>query len=127
MGAYAVGTHAPTEINGALDLAVDADRNGYAEPWATRGADVVAAHAGIVKVELNVWPAGNYVSVEGADGWRSGYSHLQSVSVRTGDQVVAGQKLGVIGNTGQAGGPHLKIQVWQNDKNIDPTGLLSCQ
>lgn len=124
---YGTGTHVPTGISGAIDLAVDFDGNGLAEPSSTRGAIVVAAHAGIVKVDLGTWPAGNHIWVEGSDGWRSGYSHLQVVSVKTGDTVVAGQQLGVVGNTGRAGGPHLEIQVWRNGQNIDPTSMLPCR
>ncbi len=124
---YGVGTHAPAGVNGAIDLAVDGDGNGYAEPDSTRGAIIVATHAGSVKVELNTWPAGNHVWVDGSDGWRTGYSHLLTIYVKTGDTVTAGQPLGVIGNTGLAGGPHLDIQVWRDGRNVDPTGMLKCR
>ena len=123
---YSGGSHSPTSLNGALDLAVDGDGNGYAEPGATRGAIIVAAHAGVVTVSYNTWPAGNHIWLDGADGWRSGYSHLQEISVKTGDRVVGGQPIGVVGNTGFAAGPHLEIQVWQDGKNVDPSDMLEC-
>jgi len=124
---YGDGTNVPAALHGAIDLAVDADGNGLAEPGTTRGATVVAAHAGTVKVSLNSWPEGNHVWVEGSDGWRSGYAHLQTVVVQTGDVVTSGQPLGAVGNTGRAGGPHLDIQVWHEGRNVDPTGLLDCR
>ena len=123
---YGQGSNGPVEQAGAIDLAVDGDGNGIAEPAATRGASIVAAHAGVVAVTLGTFPAGNYVTVAGPDGWRSVYSHLAAVHVKTGDVVSAGQPLGLIGNTGKAAGPHLDIQIWHEDTNVEPGGLLSC-
>lgn len=123
---YDIGTHAPAAVNGAIDLAVDGDGDGYAEPGATRGATIAAAHAGTVGVSLNSWPAGNHIWLDGADGWRSGYAHLLTVYVKDGDRVAAGQPLGLIGNTGRAGGPHLEIQVWKDGGNVDPTAMFNC-
>lgn len=124
---YGVGTHTPTNVNGAVDLAVDGDGNGLAETGTTWGSTIVAAHAGVVEVALNTWPAGNQIWVDGGDGWRSGYSHLATVYVRSGERVAAGQPLGLIGNTGYAAGPHLDIQVWRSGRNVDPTDLLRCR
>ena len=59
--------------------------------------------------------SGNYAVVEydRADGakWRVSYCHLDSVAVKQGDVVNAGQKLGVSGNTGNSTGPHLHLTV----------------
>ena len=123
---YGQGSNGPVAQAGAVDLAVDGDGNGVAEPGATRGASIVAAHGGVVAVTLGTFPAGNYVTIAGPDGWRSVYSHLEAVHVKTGDIVAAGQSIGVIGNTGKAAGPHLDIQIWHEDTNVDPGGLLNC-
>lgn len=59
--------------------------------------------------------SGRYVTVEydRADGskWRVSYCHLDSVSVKKGDVVDAGTKLGVSGNTGNSTAPHLHLTV----------------
>ena len=123
---YGQGSNRPIAEAGAIDLAVDGDGNGIAEPGATRGATIVAAHGGVAAVTLGAFPLGNHVTVAGDNGWRSVYSHLQAVHVKTGDVVSAGQPLGVIGNTGKAAGPHLDIQIWHENQNVDPSGLLSC-
>jgi murein DD-endopeptidase MepM/ murein hydrolase activator NlpD len=116
---YGVGTHAPAAQWGALDLAVVGDT--------TAGATVVATHSGYVRVALNTWPAGNYVAVASETGWRTGYSHLQTVLVNTGDFVEAGTPIGTIGSTGYSTGPHLHYDTWLDDVNVDPSPVLSCQ
>lgn len=126
MADYKAGTHEPVSTNGALDLAIDANGDGLAEPWASRNAAVLATHDGIAKVSLDSWPNGNYVEVEGSEGWRTGYAHLQSVDVKNGERIKTGQRIGSIGATGQAGGPHLDYKVWHNNVNTDPTQMLDC-
>lgn len=115
---YAVGTHAPAAQWGALDLAV---RDG-----ATAGAAIVATHAGKVTVTLNSWPGGNFVSVSSDAGWRTGYAHLQTVFVQTGDVIEAGTPLGTAGSTGYATGPHLHYETWRDGMNVDPAPVLFC-
>lgn len=115
---YGVGTHAPAAQWGALDLAVAGGP--------TEGTTVVATHSGKVRVALNTWPAGNYVSVSSNTGWRTGYSHLQTVLVNDGDYVEAGTPIGTIGSTGYSTGPHLHYDTWLDGVNLDPAPVLSC-
>jgi murein DD-endopeptidase MepM/ murein hydrolase activator NlpD len=124
---YGVGSHAPTNIWGAIDLAVDGDGDGYADPGVSWYAPVVATHNGTVQVDLNSYPAGNHVWVNNRDSaWRTGYSHLSIVTVISGQYVRAGEVIGMIGNTGDSSGPHLDYQVWEGGTNVDPTGLVGC-
>lgn len=118
---YGVGSHAPAAMWGAIDLAPAGG------PAAAQGAIVVAAHAGTVEVSLNTWPAGNHIWVDGTDGWRTGYSHLESVVIQGGQYVEAGQAIGILGSTGAAVGPHLDFQVWHNGVNVDPTPFVRCK
>ncbi|WP_028459396.1 peptidoglycan DD-metalloendopeptidase family protein [Chloroflexus sp. Y-396-1] len=124
---YGVGSHTPTAIWGAIDLAVDGNGDGIAEPEASWYAPVVATHDGKVRVTLDSYPAGHHVWVLAADGiWRTGYSHLAIVTVIDGQQVRAGDVIGLMGSTGFASGPHLDYQVWRGEVNIDPTTLVGC-
>lgn len=123
---YGVGTHAPADIWGAVDLAVDSNGDGWAEPDATRNALVVATIGGTVQVNLDSWPGGNHVWIEDAgSGWATGYAHLAVVFVGSGQQVTPGTILGMVGSTGMSSGPHLDYQVWHGGVNIDPTNLVS--
>jgi murein DD-endopeptidase MepM/ murein hydrolase activator NlpD len=124
---YGVGSHAPAETWGAVDLAVDGNGDGYAEPGASWYAPVVATHDGIVTASLDSYPAGNHVWVnEPAGVWRSGYAHLAIVTVASGQFVRAGEQIGMIGSSGVSSGPHLDYQVWRGGTNIDPTSLVGC-
>lgn len=124
---YGVGSHAPAAIWGAVDLAVDGDGDGYAEPGASWYAPVVATHDGNVRVTLDSYPGGNHVWVMEPGGvWRTGYAHLALVMVTSGQFVRAGEVIGLLGNTGLASGPHLDYQVWRGDTNLDPTWLVGC-
>ena len=64
------------------------------------------------------WEWGNYVSVIQDDGYFVYYCHLKSRSVRSGDVVKAGDKLGVMGNTGKSYGAHLHLET-----RIDATAI----
>jgi flagellum-specific peptidoglycan hydrolase FlgJ len=88
----------------------------------------------VVKVG-NDKTSGNFAVVEydRSDGakWRVSYCHLDSVAVRQGDVVNAGQKLGVSGNTGNSTGPHLHLTVRHQAagstefKTVDPLNYLA--
>ncbi|MGC8800170.1 MAG: peptidase M23 [Chloroflexus aggregans] len=124
---YGIGSHTPVQVWGAIDLAVDGNGDGFAEPGSSWYTPVIATHPGKVKVTLNSYPAGNHVWVVAPDGtWRTGYSHLAVVMVIDGQQVQAGEVIGLMGDTGVTSGPHLDYQVWRGDTNIDPTPLVGC-
>lgn len=76
---------------------------------------------------------GNYILVLHADGYYAYYAHIRkhSAMVRVGDSVQAGERIALVGSSGNSTDPHLHFEVWQhlgNDKyvNIDPfTGPCS--
>jgi hypothetical protein len=120
---YGVGTHAPANVWGAIDLALDGNGDGLADPHGTLGKPVYATHSGIVKVTLNSYPAGNHVWVVNEE-YRTGYAHLLDVLVQTGQEVRRGTQIGTVGSTGMSSGPHLDYQVWQKQNgnwiNVNP-------
>lgn len=124
---YGIGTHAPAAIWGAVDLAVDSNGDGYAEPSATIGAPVVALHGGIAKVVPNNWLAGNYVRItDDLNGWATAYAHLDALNITQEQRVEPGMIIGWVGTTGYSSGPHLHYEVYQNDININPLSILEC-
>jgi len=120
---YGVGTHAPAEVWGAIDLALDGDGDGRADPAATWNQPIYATHRGVVRVTPNSDPAGNHVWITNA-AYRTGYAHLASFAVADGQEVRRGDLIGTIGSTGMSSGPHLDYQVWVWDGgqwvNVNP-------
>jgi murein DD-endopeptidase MepM/ murein hydrolase activator NlpD len=85
---------------------------------APQGTPVVAAHSGTVVEAGYSLGLGNYVVLEGGGYWTS-YGHLSAILVSEGQQVQAGQVIGLVGSTGLSTGPHLDFRVrymgqWQN-------------
>jgi murein DD-endopeptidase MepM/ murein hydrolase activator NlpD len=109
---YGIGTHAPANVWGAIDLALDGNGDGTADPEGTQGRPIYATHDGVVKVSANSYPAGNHVWVIN-EHYKTGYAHLQSFAVSAGQTVRRGDVIGYIGSTGQSSGPHLDYQVWE--------------
>ncbi len=66
----------------------------------------------------------NVVTVEHADGTIAMYGHLRKGTVtskQVGDSVQTGEKLGTIGSSGGSGGPHLHLEIRDENNNvIDP-------
>jgi murein DD-endopeptidase MepM/ murein hydrolase activator NlpD len=54
---------------------------------------------------------GQQVLIEHADGWFTRYAHLRSFSVSPGQWVEAGTKVGIVGHSGRASGPHLHFEI----------------
>jgi len=69
--------------------------------------------------------AGNLITVQHANGYTTYYMHLSRVLVRTGQHVEQGQRIGLVGMTGLATGPHLDFRIQQHGKflNFERLGL----
>ena len=67
---------------------------------------------------------GNKVIIDHQNGYRTLYAHLASISVKPGQTVPQGAKLGVMGATGDSTGVHLHIEVYKNGKLVDPRSVL---
>jgi murein DD-endopeptidase MepM/ murein hydrolase activator NlpD len=63
---------------------------------------------------------GNYVCIKHDNGYESRYGHLQRYFVKTGERVKQQQKIGLVGMTGVATGPHLDFQLLANNRHKDP-------
>ncbi|GHC98746.1 hypothetical protein GCM10010313_08100 [Streptomyces violarus] len=70
---------------------------------------------------------GYQVVVRHGDGRYSQYAHLSAISVRDGQTVTAGQRLGRSGSTGNSSGPHLHFEVRTGPgfgTDVDPVAYL---
>jgi peptidoglycan hydrolase-like protein with peptidoglycan-binding domain len=92
---------------------------------AAKGTPVTAAASGLVIVAgWSVGGWGRLVTIEHSSGTRTLYAHLSRVGVRPGQRVEAGQRIGRVGASGGATGPHLHFEVQLRGAAVDPlTGL----
>lgn len=93
-----------------------------------RGIDLVpagsSAHPPVVAVlpgrvtttAYQAGGAGEYVAIEHANGAVTRYFHMErnSTAVSVGQEVKAGDKLGIMGNTGVGTGAHIHLEYWPN-------------
>jgi len=84
------------------------------------GTPVLAATAGTVEIETDQAWAGTWLVkvVTGPDSVATWYAHMQLLSVRAGDQVVAGQQIGEVGSLGNSTGCHLHFEVHLKNGSI---------
>lgn len=78
---------------------------------AAQGAPAMAASDGVVVFSGVDGPYGNVVHVLHAGGIATWYAHLEQRLVQVGDQVHAGDVVGLVGETGNAYGYHLHFEV----------------
>lgn len=95
--------------------------------------DVVAFADGVVTATRNSYSgkttdgsAGNYISITHADGRVTKYKHLKqnSLQVKKGQSVKAGQIIATMGDTGHCTGVHLHFDVVIDDVRVDPLPYL---
>ncbi len=100
---------------------------------APKGSPVVAADDGVV-IETQTWNGivtegdnnsyGHMVKIQHPDGRVTLYAHLSEINVKIGDNVLRGQRIGRVGMTGNATGPHLHFEVISNGMKVNPWTLL---
>ena len=82
--------------------------------FAKCGTRMVAARGGRVQYQGYHGAAGNYVVIDGAGTTNDYvYMHLAEPSpFQAGDRVYTGQRIGAVGETGNAQGCHLHFELW---------------
>lgn len=69
---------------------------------------------------------GNCIKIEHGNGYSTLYAHMQKgLFVNSGARVKKGQRLGVIGDSGNAYGKHLHFEVRKDDNRINPISYLN--
>jgi len=141
------GTLDPSETFAIDWVQIDARGLAYrtdgkrSEDWIGYDADIFAVAPGTV-VEVvrdlpNATPgknpegltiaqiAGNRVIIDMGSGYYAMYAHFApaSIKVHVGDYVKQGQKLGLLGNTGNSSAPHLHFQLMDRPSSLDDTSL----
>jgi len=89
------------------------------------GTQVGAAGVGVT--EFAGWNSGGYgnlVVVRHRLGYTTWYAHLSTITTWVGEHVTGGTRLGYVGATGHATGPHLHFELRRNAVPIDPLPYL---
>jgi murein DD-endopeptidase MepM/ murein hydrolase activator NlpD len=92
---------------------------------ADEGTPVGAAGRGVVVFAgWNDGGYGNLVVVKHRLGFESWYAHLSRIAASEDEAVVGGTRIGYVGSTGHATGPHLHFEVRHFGTPIDPVPRL---
>jgi murein DD-endopeptidase MepM/ murein hydrolase activator NlpD len=67
---------------------------------------------------------GNTIEIDHGGGFKTRYAHLQTISVKAGDRVALGQRIGGMGSTGRSTGVHLHYEVWVNGRPQNPVRFV---
>ena len=111
-------------------------KHGGADWAAPTGTPVVAAWSGTVTDRTWGSAYGNHIVVnqdrlpDGSPGLWGLYAHLSQVLVRPGQRIAAGQRIGLVGSTGNSTGPHLHYEVqggagWKSGNHVNPAPWVS--
>ena len=87
---------------------------------APTGTAVRAVGDGVVEFAGRQGGYGNVVQVQHSGGKSTVYAHLSRMDVRKGQRIEQGQRVGAVGATGWATGPHLHFEFRVNGQFQDP-------
>lgn len=78
------------------------------------------------KVKFAGWKGnfGKFIEIDHGAGIKTRYGHLSKISVKKGQMVNFGDKIGVIGSTGRSTGNHLHYELMFRDKGLDPMKFI---
>ena len=92
---------------------------------APTGQPVHAPADGVITMaHPDLYYSGGTIVLDHGQGLSSSFLHLSKVTVKKGDVVKQGDKIGEIGATGRASGPHLDWRMNWLDKRVDPQVLV---
>ncbi len=87
--------------------------------------DIYAAAPGTVVFAGPLTVRGNATFIDHGWGVYTAYYHQKEINVGVGQQVEAGQLIGLIGGTGRVTGPHLHWEVWVGGIQVNPLDWLN--
>jgi murein DD-endopeptidase MepM/ murein hydrolase activator NlpD len=116
-------------VPGPIGDPFGAPRNGYTHTGVDfpepEGTPIAAAGVGtVIYAAYNGGGYGNLVVIQHRLGYTSWYGHMSRITAYVGEDVVGGTRIGYVGSTGDATGPHLHFEVRHYDTPINPAPLL---
>lgn len=109
-------------VNGILSSSYDTDLKHYGIDLVTAPHEsVLATLDGTVVYAGYDSKVGNVIQIQHKNGFLSIYKHNEFLLKEIGNQVVAGEAIAVVGNTGDLStGPHLHFELWYRGQPVDP-------
>ena len=92
----------------------------YAAPT---GTPISTTASGVVEATGYTAGNGNFVKVKHNGTYSTQYLHMSRILVKRGQRVTQGQKIGLVGSTGLASGPHVCYRFWKNGVQVDALRL----
>ncbi|KKR86374.1 MAG: Lipoprotein [Candidatus Uhrbacteria bacterium GW2011_GWF2_41_16] len=104
--------HVITQYYGWKHVGLDLDGDYNTKNYAARAGTITRAS----------WYSGYglCVDIDHGDGYKTRYGHFSKIFVEVGQQVAAGEALGMTGTTGYSTGTHLHFEVFENGKRRNP-------
>ncbi|MBQ0043776.1 MAG: M23 family metallopeptidase [Bacteroidales bacterium] len=118
------GFHFFAPLKGVVSQGYTAVTHPWLDIMAPSNSVVMAALDG--SVVYSGWSdADRYtVVLQHADNIITIYRHNQKVLVRTGDKVVAGASIALIGDAGTSAGEYLQFELWHKGEAVDPAKYI---
>jgi murein DD-endopeptidase MepM/ murein hydrolase activator NlpD len=91
---------------------------------ASYGASVKAADGGVVTWVGYEGGYGKLIKIDHGGNYVTYYGHLSKYSVKVGQKVYKGQKIGAVGSTGNSTGPHLHFEIRKSGVPKNPLKYL---
>lgn len=119
-------THNITSKFGAVDGAFRSKPHSGIDISAAgiHGNDVLAAADGVVKFAGTANGYGNFIEITHANGMVTAYGHCESLYVKVGQTVKAGDRIASVGTTGNSTGYHLHFEVIVDGKRRNPSDYV---
>lgn len=87
---------------------------------AEEGTEIGAFADGVVEYIGTSDEFGNYLKISHDNNVSTFYAHCSKLLVHKGDQVTCGQTVALVGQTGNATGPHLHLTIEKDNIRLDP-------
>jgi murein DD-endopeptidase MepM/ murein hydrolase activator NlpD len=109
-------------ISRGFDLSIPHEAVDFVAPF--RGPIRATANGIVAKIYFDE-DMGNVVALKHKDGYESLYAHCQEIIVKEGENVVQGETIAFVGNSGKSSkGIHLHYEVSKDGKIINPEQLF---
>ena len=93
---------------------------------AKKGTKIRSSATGVVTMaEPDLYYTGGTIIMDHGHGISTIYSHLATLDVSVGDEVLQGNVIGTVGSTGRSTGPHLDFRINWFQTRLDPMSVLN--
>lgn len=86
----------------------------------SKGTEIKSVAPGTVIFSEYSGSYGNLVKIDHGNGIETWYGHASKLCVKVGDKVEAGDKIALVGSTGNSTGPHLHFEIRIDGNTVNP-------